>query len=242
MHFANLILGASIGLLAASITHAAPPQTASDAAATALRAQAPAQSRKVVQIGNDIVVVSLVPAAGTGTADNIGITRYDATGTPLAWGTTGAWNPDGGSDILFPNSPWHFTAIRDVQVFKDHVWILADSTVAGSGGETRRTTDILAFSTRGEFKGGHFNVIRAEPSRNVIGAGMAFTPAAAGEAADRLLVVAACPDDTASDDRLCLRRFELATRDAWYPSFAGSAESESRWNLDGNGVASTARP
>ncbi|HUD42254.1 MAG TPA: hypothetical protein VMR06_09710 [Dokdonella sp.] len=226
-------LAASIGLLCAGAVQAAP--LASD-----IPAMATAQVRKVVQVGDDVIVVSLVAADGQTRADNVGITRYGADGTPVAWRSAGAWNPGGGAAIVFPNSAWHFTAIRDVQVFKDHLWVLADSAVVDGDGASRRSTDILTFSTAGEFKGGHFNVIHPGPSQDVIGAGMAFKAAADGEGADRLLVVAGCPEDGQSGDRLCLQRFLLSTREDWYPSFAGDGSTQTRWTLTDRGVASTA--
>lgn len=234
MNIAQLTLAASIGLICAGSLQAAPLAPDTSATATA------APSRKVVQVGDDVIVVSLVAADGQRRADNVGITRYAADGTPLAWQTAGAWNPQGGASIVFPNSAWHFTAIRDVQVFKDHLWVLADSASGTADGKTRRSTDILTFSTSGEFKGGHFNVIAPGASGDVIGAGMAFKAAAAGENADRLLVVAGCPDTAQSDDRLCLQRFLLSTREDWYPSFAGDGSSRTRWNLSDRGVAATA--
>ncbi len=233
MNIVKLTLAASIGLLCAGTVQAAPP--AHDTTATAT-----AQARKVVQVGDDVIVVSLVAADGRSRADNVGITRYGADGTPLAWRTAGAWNPDGGAAIVFPNSAWHFTAIRDVQVFKDHLWVLADSATVDGEGATRSSTDILTFSTAGEFKGGHFNVIHPGPSQDVIGAGMAFKAAADGENADRLLVVAGCAEDGKASDRLCLQRFLLSTREDWYPSFAGDGSTQTRWTLAERGVASTA--
>lgn len=127
-----------------------------------------------------------------------------------------------------------------VQVFKDHLWVLADSAIVDGEGTTRRSTDILTFSTAGEFKGGHFNVIHPGPAQDVIGAGMAFKAAAEGESADRLLVVAGCAQDGQASDGLCLQRFLLSTREDWYPSFAGDGSTQTRWNLAERGVASTA--
>lgn len=230
MNIVKLTLAASIGLLCAGAVQAASP--ASDTTT--------AQARKVVQVGDDVIVVSLVAADGQTRADNVGITRYGTDGTPVAWRTAGAWNPDGGAAIVFPNSAWHFTAIRDVQVFKDHLWVLADSATVDGDGATRRSTDILTFSTAGEFKGGHFNVVHPGSSQDVIGAGMAFKAAADGENADRLLVVAGCPEGGQTSDRLCLQRFLLSTREDWYPSFAGDGSTQTRWNLAERGVASTA--
>lgn len=233
MNIVKLTLAASIGLLCAAAVQAA--SSAPDATTPAA-----AQARKAVQVGDDVIVVSLVAADGQTRADNVGITRYGADGTPVAWRSAGAWNPDGGAAIVFPNSAWHFTAIRDVQVFKDHLWVLADSAIVDGEGTTRRSSDILTFSTAGEFKGGHFNVIHPGPAQDVIGAGMAFKAAAEGESADRLLVVAGCAQDGQASDGLCLQRFLLSTREDWYPSFAGDGSTQTRWNLAERGVASTA--
>ncbi len=190
-------------------------------------------ARKVVQLDGDVVVVSLVAAAGQSVANNVAVERYDASGKRVAWAKDGTWTDAGRGSIVFPNSAWHFTAIRDVQVFKDHVWILADSSTTGADGIAKPTTDLIAFSTDGEFKGGRFNVIRPQPERDVIGAGLVFKAATASGLADELTVVATCPEAGAvGGDRLCLQRYEVWSKDDWYPSFAGKAHDEVQWNLN----------
>jgi hypothetical protein len=227
------LIALACGALLAGSAFASTPVSAPAAQNSHASAADSVKSRKVVQVGNDVVIVSLVAAPGETAANNVGITRYNAAGEPVAWSKSGSWTDAAGQNIVFPKSAWHFTAIRDAQVFKDHVWILADSATIDSDGQPKHTTDILAFDTSGEFKGGRFNVIRPEVTRDVVGAGMVFSSATGAKGADQLLVVAGCPDfAAASDDRLCVQRYLLSTRDQWYPSFASDGKNEeSNWYL-----------
>lgn len=189
-------------------------------------------SRKIVQLGDDVVVVSLVDAAGRGTADNLGIARYDASGQAVGWSQRTSWTDASGQHIVFPNSAWHFTAIRDVQVHKDTLWILVDATHADPAGHVVRKADLLAFDTDGRFKGGRFGVIAADGSRDVIGAGMVFqSSATAGE--DRLLVAAACPDLAGgAEDRLCVQHYRISTTVDGLPAVvADGAHRADNWSL-----------
>lgn len=190
-------------------------------------------SRKVVQIGDDVVVIGLVPAPGSSVADNIAISRFTADGEPLSWTQRTSWTDAEGTSIVFPGSAWHFTAVRDVQVFKDHLWILVDSTSTDENGQVSAKSDVLAFDSKGQFKGGRFAVVPASASGDVSGAGMLFQSASNGNDADKLLVAAGCADASAgAADRLCVHRYLLSTENHWYPTIANDGANESAtWTL-----------
>ena len=217
----STLLGIAVAGLFATTAFAAPDALAASAA-----------SRKIVQLGDDVVVVSLVDAAGRGSADNVGIERYDASGNRVGWSQHSSWTDATGQHIVFPNTAWHFTAIRDAQVHKGTLWILVDATHADPAGHVVRKADLLAFDQDGGFKGGRFGVIATDGSRDVIGAGMVFQPSAQGDD-DRLLVAAACPDLAGgADDRLCVQHYRVCTTVDGLPAVVadGTPRSDS-WSL-----------
>lgn len=215
-----LLAFAAAGLLATS-AFAAPESIAASTA-----------SRKIVQLGDDVVVVSLVDAAGRGSADNIGIERYDATGQAVGWQQRTSWTDASGQHIVFPNTAWHFTAIRDVQVHKDTLWILVDAAHADPAGHVVRKADLLAFDQDGRFKGGRFDVIATDGSRDVISAGMVFQSTARSDE-DRLLVAAACPDLAGgAEDRLCVQHYRISTTVDGLPAVVADGDLGSdSWSL-----------
>lgn len=224
------LIAFAIGIVVTPLAATAASPTVSPSPSVEAAAR-PAATRKVVQFGGDVVVVSLAATSGDAGANNIAVERFGASGQPLAWTNPGIWTDTAGARILFPNSAWHFTAVRDVQVHKDHLWILADSATTGADGTVRPTADLLVFSAEGEFKGGRFNVIRPKPGREVIGAGLIFKPAA-DASTDQLTVVATCPEAGGVDgDLLCMQRFDVSSHEGWYPTFGGTAQDEVQWNV-----------
>lgn len=173
------------------------------------------RGRKLVRLSNgDLVVVGLVPKFGQpDQADgyfNIGIVRYSAAGTRLAW----PWNsPYGNFDnqyLIYPGSQTsgqltpRFSAVKDVKAIGNRLYIMVDHTPVGGN----RDVHLLIFSTEGDQAGrflGHFDLYTG--AFNEDGGALAVLGSPFIGGSDKLLTVATVYGG--SGNYISLKRFNI---------------------------------
>jgi hypothetical protein len=153
------------------------------------------EAQRLVRLDNgDLVVAGLVPAIGQPNSNdnfyNIGIARYAANGSPVAWSNPiGAYSSGDGRYLDYPNTNVaRFFAIRDLKVVANHLYVYADHYPSATTGDAV----IAVFRLDGQFVGsyGAFTTGLAET-----GAGLApytYTIDAGGvpQRVDKLIAVA----------------------------------------------------
>jgi len=136
--------------------------------------------RKAVRLDNGhIVVAGLVPQFGTYTNPangmwNIGLVRYDANGNDVGWGN-GSPHHVMPHVVAYPNLPDpHYADIKDMKVFGDHIYVLADRWIQNTPGTNNRLDGyVVVFRTDGTFVSFH-GALNFSPEHNETGAAMAF--------------------------------------------------------------------
>lgn len=117
--------------------------------------------RNLVRLDNgDIVVAGLVPKFEGGTnLVNVGLVRYNASGTRVAWSNpTALYAFYGNQYLIYPNrddatanNDLRIDDVKDMKLFGDRIFVLVDSYFQNFAGPYVKRSRVLVFKTDGQF-------------------------------------------------------------------------------------------